>query len=94
MTAVDFPKRSPDLNPMDFCVWEAVTQRMAAQEMRFKKTYVETLDNYKARLRRTAVRLTPTFFEKVWGEFKDRLNRCYAEDGGHFREHRLVRRRN
>lgn len=29
ITALDFPRYSPDLNPMDFFLWEEVERRMA-----------------------------------------------------------------
>ena len=51
--AVVFPRYSPDLNPLDFSLWEAVMEKMwqnAPPEQ-------ETVAACKARLRRTALRL-------------------------------------
>ena len=48
--AVQFPRYSPDLNPLDFYLWSEVERRMAK-----KTTGRESLAQYKARLRRTAM---------------------------------------
>ena len=48
-----FPRYSPDLNPLDFSLWEAVMARM----WRNAPPGQETVAAHKARLRRTALRL-------------------------------------
>eukprot|EP00973_Karenia_brevis_P072827 10113583-Karenia_brevis.AAC.1 len=53
----DLPRRSPDLNVLDYYVWNAVNKRMRQQEAAFPKKFQETEEAFLARLRRTALRL-------------------------------------
>lgn len=59
--AVPFPRYSPDLNPLDFSIWAEINSRMAKATP--KK--IETVKAYKARLRRTALRLPKKFVRKA-----------------------------
>jgi transposase len=49
--AVPFPRYSPDLNPLDFSLWHAIETRMDKNTPKKK----ETVEEYKKRLRRTAL---------------------------------------
>ena len=93
IVAVPFPPRSPDLMPMDFTVWEKIQQKMMVGDLKMRKNYVEPIEDYKKRLRRAAMTLTPKFCNDVWRGLKGRLRRCYEAKGGAFKEHRLVTRR-
>ena len=52
--AVPMPTFSPDLNPLDFCLWARIEHLMLENCPKD----VETVAAYKARLRRTALRLS------------------------------------
>ena len=52
--AIPFPRYSPDLNPLDFSLWQEVSNRMAQNQP--KK--VESVEAYKQRLKRTALGLS------------------------------------
>ena len=51
--AIPSPVSSPDLNPLDFCLWEEISKRMVLSA----PNRVETVDAYKKHLRLTALRL-------------------------------------
>ena len=59
--AIPMPVHSPDLNPLDFCLWDEVSARMVAGAPK----HVETVCEYKKRLRLTALRLSPTVVAKA-----------------------------
>ena len=50
ITAIQFPRYSPDLNPMDYFLWQEVEKRMAKNAPK----RLESVQAFKARLRRTA----------------------------------------
>lgn len=89
--AIQMPKRSPNLMPLDFCVWSIVRQRMNSveQSKNFQKKYKnknETLSAYKKRLKNCAAKIPPKIVDKIWGEWKRRFNLCFNAHGDHFRE--------
>ena len=84
--AMEFPKRSPDLNPLDYSIWSEVNRRMRAQEKRFRPSFRETSVAYKARLRRTAMNLSEPFLRSVVACMKRRVVACKAAKGNHFEE--------
>ena len=55
------PAYSPDLNPLDFSLWEEVQKRMLDRAPK----NVETVAAYKKRLRLTALRLPSTIVTKA-----------------------------
>ena len=59
--AIPFPAYSPDLNPLDYSIWSEINRCMLASTP--KK--METATAYKARLRRTALRLPRAFVRKA-----------------------------
>jgi len=58
--AIDFPKYSPDLNPLDFAIWSAIEKRMGENA----PSGQETTEEYKKRLRATALRLPESLIRK------------------------------
>ena len=76
--------------PLDFTVWSTVTYRMHKQEERFSKDYREPLGHFKARLQRTAKRLGKRYWDRVWVNWKKRLQKCYDAKGDNFDESRLL----
>jgi hypothetical protein len=89
-TAVATPRRSPDLNPMDFAVWTCVKNKMMRGDIRLGKRK-EPKEKWLRRLRNAAKNIGEDQIGKIWIEFRDRLRRCYEHNGGHFPEHRLMR---
>ena len=73
MRALAMPKRSPDLNVLDYRIWADITRRMRLQESRWPKAKKETRAEYKARLRRTALRTSTAFVKSA---VRDMARRC------------------
>ena len=67
------PKRSPDLNVMDYNVWSEVNKRMRKQEKGWRANKKETRKQFLARLRRTAMNLPAA---KINSWLGDRVRRC------------------
>ena len=82
----ELPKRSPDLNVLDYAIWKAVTLRMRKAERAFHGQKRETRDEYIARLRRTALRLPRSTVEKAISQVKVRCELLYKAKGWHFEE--------
>ena len=80
------PKRSPQLNVMDFAIWAKVNTNLRAQERRWAANRKETRDQYLLRLRRTAMRLSPKVINKSIMNMKVRCQRLYDAKGGHIEE--------
>ena len=67
--AIPMPVFSPDLNPLDFCLWEEVSRRMVAGA----PTRVESVQEYKKRLRLTALRVPAPLVTKAVGAMPGRM---------------------
>lgn len=67
--AFPLPRYSPDLNPLDFSVWDAIEARM----MKGAPAAVETVAAYKKRLRLTALRLPARVVSKAVGDIPKRM---------------------
>lgn len=80
------PKRSPDLNVLDFSIWSEINKRMRRQEERFPEDKVETRGQYLARLRRTAMRLPRRFITSCIRNMQHRCVRMREAKGYHFEE--------
>ena len=61
MKVFTIPKRSPDLNVLDYSIWSEVERRMRNQEQRWPETQRETREEFGVRLNRTAKNLSPKF---------------------------------
>ena len=79
---MEFPKYSPDLNPLDFSLWDEVEDRMAAQ----KAPARESIEAFKARLRRTAMAIPASVVRSMLEDMKPRTQSVYDHDGGHIPE--------
>ena len=75
--AVPMPTFSPDLNPLDFSLWDVVSRRMIACTPK----HVETVAEYKKRLRRVALRLSPTLVAKAVKAMPKRMQAVVAAKG-------------
>ena len=78
--------RSPGLNVCDYTLWHEINRRMRKTEARWPKDRLETRVQYLARLRRTAMRLPPSFIDRSIGDLRWRCARLYDARGGHFEE--------
>ena len=86
MSVFTIPRRSPDLNVMDYAVWAEVTRRMRASEASWAATRRESRDEYVARLRKTARAIPKAFIEKAVCDMKRRCQRMYEKKGGFIQE--------
>ena len=83
--AMDFPKRSPDLNPLDYRIWHEVNRRMRETEKKWTKK-TETREQYLARLRKTAKAIPAAFVNSAVGDLARRCKLVIKAKGGHFEE--------
>ena len=80
------PRRSPDLNVLDYFVWSEVERRMRQQEATWAATKRETRAAFIQRLRRTALRLSPAAINKAVGDMPRRCALLYKAKGELFEE--------
>ena len=76
--AMKYPCYSPDLNPLDFFIWQEVQRRLS-----LKDVGQETADAYKARLRRVAMAIPQALIRKVVLTIRDRAKAVVQAKGGH-----------
>lgn len=79
---MDLPRRSPDLNVLDYCLWHEINVRMRAQESTFRPAFKETPDAFKKRLRKTALSLPKSLVTRAVGDMKRRLQLIKKAKGG------------
>ena len=82
----DLPKRSPDPNVLDYCLWAEINTRMRAQEKAFPKNKKERVEEFKVRPRRTALGLPESVVRKAVSDMYRRVRAVFAGDGGHIQE--------
>jgi len=80
------PKRSPDLNVLDYAIWAEISRRMRQQEKGWPASKRETRDEYLRRLRQTAMKLPKAFVRKSIGDMRRRCQRLFDKKGGLFEE--------
>ena len=81
---LSLPRRSPDLNPLDYSVWAQINRKMRAQEAKFSKTKKETRAEFLRRLRRCAMGLSSDYVNETIGDLRSRCQKLVAAKGGHF----------
>lgn len=86
MTILELPRRSPDLNPLDYGFWSEVSRRMRKQEQRFPAGRREKRVDYLARLRRTATRMPAAYCKKLVMSMKRRCEALREAKGEDFEE--------
>jgi hypothetical protein len=76
---VPWPRKSPDLNPVDYCVWGHVYT-----------SAVDTVEELQHRIRgtRQQIRNEPGVFERIRNSMRRRVQCCVQMQGQHF-EHIL-----
>ena len=65
---IDYPTYSPDLNVLDYFLWSEVERRMAKSRV----TKIETAEEYKKRLRRTAMAIPRAVIQRAIRGMKKR----------------------
>ena len=80
------PKRSPDLNVLDYAISPEVEKRMRQQERKMSTGKRETLAQFEQRLDRTAASLSPAFVDRAIGNLHTRCQKLYEAKGGLFEE--------
>ena len=73
---VDWPRYSPDLNPLDFFLWAEVSRRMALEQVNN-----ETAVQYKARLRATAMAIPAPLIRAALLSIKERAKMVVGAEG-------------
>ena len=76
---IAFPTYSPDLNPLDYALWQEVENRMGRQQA----PAGETIGGFKARLSRTAKSIPTRVVTKMLASMRGRTQSVYACGGGH-----------
>ena len=82
----DLPPRSPDLNVLDYSLWHEINVAMRSQEKNFRKTKRETMEEFKARLRRVALSVSENKVKKAVGSMVRRCATISAAAGDLFTE--------
>ena len=82
----DLPRRSPDLNVLDYSLWHEINVRMRKQEAAFPANEKETKDAYLLRLRKTAMGLPTKVVESAVASMHNRVRKVVAARGGLFKE--------
>jgi hypothetical protein len=80
------PKRSPDLNVLDYFVWAEVERRLRKQERRWAAGRKEDRGQFKKRLRRVAKSIPGALVNKAVGDMAWRVAQLYKAKGGLFEE--------
>ena len=88
MIADELPRKSPDLNVLDYALWHEVNVRMRGQESSWPADKRESADEYKQRLRKTAFSLPKSFakVKKCVGGMARRCEQLLKRKGKLFRE--------
>lgn len=79
--AVPFPRYSPDLNPLDFSLWNEIERRM----FKCAPKKVETVAAYKSRLRRTALNLPQELVTKAVHSIPKKIKEVIDAKGGNIK---------
>lgn len=88
----EIPKRSPELNVLDYAIWSEIEKRMRAQERKFPASKRETRTDFEARLDRTARNLGESYINKAIMSMKRRCELLHEAKGGLFEEKKRSRR--
>ena len=76
---LEFPTYSPDINPLDYALWDEVERRMAA----CTPPRVESMQEFKGRLRRVALTIPADVVSKMLCSMKGRMQSIHDVAGGH-----------
>jgi len=82
----ELPRRSPDLNVLDYSLWHAINERMREEEKQFPANRTDTKWQYLERLRATALALPRAVVEGAVRTMHDRVRKVVAAKGCLFLE--------
>ena len=74
---IEFPRYSPDLNPLDFSLWWEIEERVARKAPAGR----ETVEGFKRRLRMTALRLPTDVLRKALLAVRSRAKAVVSAKG-------------
>ncbi|GBM98564.1 hypothetical protein AVEN_171403-1 [Araneus ventricosus] len=74
---VEWPPRSPDLNPLDFLLWGYIKQRVYA-------TLLPTLKELRILITDVCASVSPAMLYNVQREVQSRVQMCIVAEGHHF----------
>jgi hypothetical protein len=86
LRVLSIPKRSPDLNVLDYSIWAEVERHMRDQQRKMSKTKHETRAQFERRLDRTAFALPPAYINRAVENMQKRCRLLYEAEGGLFEE--------
>ena len=82
MRTLDLPPYSPDLQPLDFSIWNQIEQKARDAVGDADVTAAQ----YRAILRRAALRLSPAVVAKAVDDMPRRVQAIVAARGGHIQD--------
>ena len=77
INGIDWPARSPDLNPCDFFLWGYLKSKVFCPKP-------NTLDDLETNIRREVQRIPPEMITRAVLNIKERALKCVQNNGGHF----------
>ncbi len=83
---LEIPRRSPDLNVLNYAAWKEVNKRLRKQEQKWPSHKRETRVQHCSRRRRTAKHLPAAFVNSSVEDTCLRCGRLLAAKGGFFEE--------
>ncbi|GBM97317.1 hypothetical protein AVEN_187547-1, partial [Araneus ventricosus] len=78
---IEWPPRSPDLNPLDFFLWGYIKQRVYT-------TSPPTLQELRNRITDACARVSPAMLYNVQREVQSSVQMCIVAEGHHFEHDR------
>ena len=85
LVPIELPKRSPDLQPMDYAVWAGINKKMRESEKRMGAK-VESKKAHLKRSEKSAKTLGGEYLKSIQRSMKRRLAQCLKANGGLFEE--------
>ena len=82
LDVMPLPRRSPDLNVLDYSLWAAIGKRLRQQEADFPAAYKESRPGFLKRLRKTALGLPVSVVRKSVQSMKRRCQHIRQSKGG------------
>ena len=82
MSVIALPPRSPDLNCLDYCLWNLISKKLRTQEKAFPPQKKETRDQFLKRLRHVALTLPTSAVKAAQMSMKRRCKEIEAAKGG------------
>lgn len=75
---INWPARSPDLNPLDYFLWGHLKEAVYSREV------IHTLENLQYKITESLVTVTPEMMQRAVLDLSRRARLCLQMEGGHF----------